>query len=340
MPSRRLLSLRTRALLFGVALVFGAGRLAHAQMEQTSLALPVDGVQFVTLYVAEDAHFFEQQGLEVKVVKIAGVGAFNAVIAGSVDFSMSSATSLVRAAAHGQRMLAIANMNNRPSWSIVLRQDLAAAAHFDGQAPLALRAKVLQGRTIAVQSMNSVEHAYLRIIAGEGGVDPESITVTPMQLGDTLGALARKAIDGFASAPPWPQQVVEDGSAVVVASGIDGDPPWMTPMGNGLVIARPQFCVDHRSICMKMGHAMALSATMIHQQPQAVQAFLTKRFASMSRAVIARAFAALREATPEIPAVTPAGLANGDRINVAAGFMKEADMLKSYDGLSTDEFVR
>jgi ABC-type nitrate/sulfonate/bicarbonate transport system substrate-binding protein len=327
-------------LVMAVALLVAGTAPGYAENEKTVLALPVDGIQFMTLYVAQDVGFFADQNLDVKVVNIPGVGSFNAVISGSVDFSMSSATSLVRAAAKGQRMLAIANMNNRPSWSITLRRDVTDAVHFDSKASLAERAKILKGKTVAVQSMNSVEHAYLRIIANEAGLDPESITVTPMQLGDTLGAFSRKAIDGFTSAPPWPQQVVEDGSGVVVASDIDGDPAWMNPMGNSIVITRPQFCVEHRSVCEKMGHAMVLSSKMIHEQPEKVIGFLKKRFDKMSGPVIELSFAALREATPLSPVVSREGLENGDRINVAAGFMKKEDMLSSYDGLSTNEFLK
>ncbi|MGH7033093.1 MAG: ABC transporter substrate-binding protein, partial [Stellaceae bacterium] len=159
---------------------------ARAASEHTSLAIPAYVVLFLAEYVAEDQHLYEQQDLDVKVQFIAGVGAMNAVIAGSTDFSMSSGGSLTRAAAHGQNLLAIANMGNQNGQYIVLRKDEADAAHFDPKAPLAERAKILKGKTIGIDAMQSVVHSIVRVVAKAGGLDPESVTVTPMQPADTL----------------------------------------------------------------------------------------------------------------------------------------------------------
>ncbi len=153
-------------------------------------------MQFLAYYVAEDLGFFAQEQLEVKHQVLAGVASFNAVVAGSADFAFASGASITRAAAHGQRMLAIAQMNNRPSWDIVIRKDVAEAAHFDPNAPIEQRAKVLQGKIMGTQGINALDHAYLKVVARLGG-DPENMTVSAMAPVDTLAAFARHAIDGF-----------------------------------------------------------------------------------------------------------------------------------------------
>ncbi len=76
----------------------------------------------------------------MKTQLITGIGSFNAVIAGSADFSVSSAASLTRAAAKGQRMLAIANMIDKPVWVIVVSKEIAEAAHFDPEGAACARA--------------------------------------------------------------------------------------------------------------------------------------------------------------------------------------------------------
>src|SRR5262245_2317804 len=85
---------------------------AAAQLEKTSVAIPAVSFAFTADYIAEDAHLYEQNGLDVKIQFLAGNAGFNALISGAVDFSFSSGTNLDRAAAKGQKMLAIANMNN------------------------------------------------------------------------------------------------------------------------------------------------------------------------------------------------------------------------------------
>ncbi len=312
----------------------------RAANEQTSLAIPAYVVLFLAEYVAEDQHLWEQQGLDVKVQFIAGVGSMNAVIAGSTDFSMSSGGSLTRAASHGQPLLAIANMGNQNGQYIVIRKDLADAAHFDPNAPLAERGKILKGKTIGIDVVQSVVHSIVRVVAQDSGIDPESITVAPMQPADTLSAFARHAIDGFAGGPPWPQQVVTDGTGVVVADGGKGEPKEFSPIGSVMVITRPQFCIDHRSICVKMGHAMKLAADFIHEHPQESLAILKKRYDKIDDAVLKASYEAVVGMTPQPPVPEAAQLANAENMNVAAGFMKPEEKLKSYDALFSAEFAK
>ncbi len=323
------------------ALALGAAMApARAQLERTTVAIPAVSFAFAGDYIAEDAHLYEKNGLEVKVQFLAGNAGFNALISGAVDFSFSSGTNLDRAAAKGQKMLAIANMNNLPTWSVVLRKELVEASGFDPKAPLAERAKLLKGRSIVIDGINSAAHSYLRVIAEAGNVNPDSIIVSALQPQEMLAAFARHQIDGIALGPPWPQTLVHDGTGVVIASGIDGDPAWLSPIGSSTVITRPEFCARHRPVCVKMGHALAAASAFIHEHPQELLAILEKRFPKTDKAVVASSFAVMRKAMPPVPLVEAKALANADRINVEAGFIKREDQLKTYDDLFTNEFIR
>ncbi|HKT18505.1 MAG TPA: ABC transporter substrate-binding protein [Stellaceae bacterium] len=327
------------AAIAGICTVLAAAP-AEAQLERVTIAIPAVSFAFAGDYIAEDAHLYEQSGLEVKVQFLAGNAGFNALISGAVDFSFSSGTNLDRAAAKGQKMLAIANMNNLPTWSVVLRKEAAEAAHFDPKAPLAERAKLLKGRSMVIDGITSAAHSYLRVIAEAGGVNPDSLTVSALQPQEMLAAFARHKIDGIALGPPWPQTLVHDGDAVIIASGIDGDPTWLSPIGSSTVITRPEFCVQHRPICVKMGHALAAASRFIHEHPQESLTILEQRFPKTDKAVVAASFEVMRRAMPEIPLVEAKALANAERINVEAGFIKPEDQLKTYEDLFTNEFFK
>ena len=274
------------------------------------------------------------------MVMIAGVGAFNAVVSSSADFSVSSAAALTRAAAHGQRMMAIANMIDKPVWTIVISKEIADAAHLDPHAPLAERAKLMQGKRMGIDAVNSVVHAYLRVVAKAGGYDPESVIVAPLGPADTMAAFSRHALDGFVGGPPWPQQVIKDGTAVAIASPLTGDPDWIAPNGSGIIVTRPQFCVDHRSVCMKLGHGLVEGVKFIHDKPEEARALLKKHFDKIDPAVVDASFAAVQIGTPVPPSMVAAVLRNSERLNIEAGLEAPSDQLKSYDGLFTDEFVK
>src|SRR5499427_8191781 len=218
-----------------------------AKVEEGVMAVPVVGLAFSLGYLADDLNLWEKYGVRIKTVQISGIGAMNAVIAGSADFTQSSGSAVTRAAARGQKLLGIVGTLHRPSVQIILRKDVAPG--FDPKAPVEQRVKALRGRTIAVDAINSVIHAYVRYLAKRAGFDPEEIRIAVLQPPSMLAGLQARQIDGFAMAPPWVQKPLLDGAAVMVASGPDGDPADLAPFANTLVATKPETCSKRRTLC-------------------------------------------------------------------------------------------
>ncbi len=333
---RILTSLTMAGLLFAGAAAFPA----RAQTEHTILTVPSVGFNFLANIVAEDAHLWEKQGLDVKVLNIAGVGALNAVIANSADFSMSSGTSITRAYARGQKLVALASVVDQSEQDVVVRKDIADAAHFDPNAPLATRAQILKGRTIAISAVGAIPDLVLRVVAKAGGVMPDQMVIPAMQPPEFMAAFARHAIDGFANSPPYIQQVVLDGTGVILSDSAKGEPTEYSPFSSALLLARADFCAPHRSICEKMVRGIVEATRMIRNQPTETLAIMKARFGTYDDKVLAAAYEMMKATTPD-PAVTTAKeLENADLINIAAGFMKPGDKLADYNALLDNEFVK
>jgi NitT/TauT family transport system substrate-binding protein len=326
-----------------VTVMAAVAQSVHAQpasSENVVLAVPNVALTFTPGYLAEDWGLFAKHGLNVKSVVIAGIGSANAVISGSADFAEISGATLTRAAARGQRMLGIVGSLNRPVIQIVLRKEIAAAAGFDPKAPLDKRMQVMRGRTIAVDSINSVIHAYVLLLARRAGYNPDDIRIAPMAPNSAMAAFQTRQIDGFAMSMPWPLQPVLDGSAVVIASGADGDPADMYPFGHNVFVAKPETCERRKSACVKLGKAMTEAIARMLDQPQDALAALQKRFGAFDEKLLAAGFAEIRKGTPRPPVVTQADLENAELYNIGAGLLKPEEKLKSYDGLYTDEYVK
>src|ERR1700691_1232645 len=122
----------TLAAALAVALALTAP--ARAADEHAILAIPGTNVLFLVQYVAADEHLWAKEGLDVDVRYIIGIGAMNAVIAGSAEFSMSSAPSITRANARGQKLIALATADLQSGQDVVIRKDIADAEHFDPSA--------------------------------------------------------------------------------------------------------------------------------------------------------------------------------------------------------------
>jgi NitT/TauT family transport system substrate-binding protein len=329
-----------RVVALSLALAAGAAPLHAETLEDVTMAIPGTSFTFGAGYIAEDLGLFTKHGLRVKSIVITGIGAINSVISGSSTFAQPSASAFTRAAAKGQRLLAIAVLLNRPFVDVILRNDLAAAAGFDPKAPLEKRAQVLKGRTIAVESINSIVHAYVKVLANRGGYDAESIRIAPMAPDAMLAAFQSKQIDGFAMSPPWPLKPVQDGAATMIASGPGGDPADMVPFGHNLLVTKPETCEKQRSVCDKMGHAFAEAMAFIQSNPAEALAILKKRFPSLDDRQFNAAFEEFRQISPSPPAPSKADLENAELYNIQAGLMKPDEKLKSYDGLVTDAFVK
>jgi len=334
-----------RRMLMLLGTVVAAATLAATQtiaqapkVEEGVMAVPVVSLSFSLGYLADDMNLWEKHGVRIKTVQISGIGAMNAVIAGSADFTQSSGSAVTRAAARGQKLVGIVGTINRPSVQVVLRKDMAAG--FDAKAPLAQRVAALRGRTIGVDAINSVIHAYVRYVARRAGFDPEEIRVAVLQPPNMLAALQTKQVDGFAMAPPWVHKPVLDGEAVMVASGPDGDPAELTPFANTLLATKPDTCVKRKSLCEGVGRAFREAASVMLDRPSEALALLKKRFPQFDDRQLAAAFEDVRKITPRDLRLTAEAFEKAERFNVEAGLLKPDETLKSYDGFFTDQFVK
>jgi ABC-type nitrate/sulfonate/bicarbonate transport system substrate-binding protein len=310
---------------------------SEVALEDVVVAVPNFTFTLTPTLIAEEFKLWERNGLRFRMVQVAGVGATNAVISGSADFAQAGGSTLTRANARGQRLIAIANTADRNIVNITLRKELAPG--FDPAAALAQRARALRNRSIAVGAIGANPHAYLKVVAARAGIDPESLKVTAMEGNAQLAAFASKAIDGMANSPPFPLKPVLDGDAVVIASGPDGDPPNAIDFAYNVVLTRPETCERRRSLCQKMGRVYRDAVAYSLDHPQETIAILQKRFPNLDRPLIEAAFAQIRKSTPRPPVVTRSALENADDFNVEAGLMRQEEKLKSYDGLFTNDFV-
>jgi ABC-type nitrate/sulfonate/bicarbonate transport system substrate-binding protein len=328
-----------RTVATAVLLLLIAGRIAaNAAPIDAVIALPGYSLTFSFEYIAEDMGLYDKAGVHMRSIELPGVGATNGVISGSADFSVGAATSLTRAAAHGQRLLAIAETTAGLIVQVVLRKDLAP--DFDPKTPFAKRGLLLKGRTIAVDSTASLIHAYVRLMAIRAGFSPDDVHIAVMQPANMEAAFDARQIDGFAMAPPWPLKPVLEGKAVMIASGPDGEPSDLLPFTNNVIVARPETCEKRRPLCEAVGRVTSEAMRMVKGDPAAVLPLLKKRFPTLDDTLLAKSFDVIRMISPVPPLVSAKGLENAERFNIESGLMKPDEKLKSYDDLFTDAYVR
>jgi NitT/TauT family transport system substrate-binding protein len=330
------------AIAAGLGIAVGASPTAGwAQETEVVFAIPAQTLTFTAHFVAEDAGFFKKEGLKVSTRNLVGVASPNAVLAGSAEFTMGTGPVFLRAASQGQRFLAIVNLVDRPMVELVLRKDVADAAGITASSSPADRAKAMKGKTIGVQGVGSIVHAWQRYVANRGGLDVEKdVRIAPMDPPAMFPALENKAIDGYATSMPFTTQAVVKGTAIMLASATF-DAPELVPFAYGLVYTRPEVCKEKRDLCARVARAYMGAAKMIQEKPDEVfDTILKKRFEKLDPLLLAEAWKVAHKAHAKDIRVTVQQLENSQKVSLDAKLLEAKDALKSYDGLFTDEFVK
>jgi sulfonate transport system substrate-binding protein len=330
---------RSRIAVIGIVAGL-APAIGQAQEIDILMALPAATLTFSAPFLAEDAGFYKKEGLKVTHRTVVGVGSVNAVIAGSADFTMGTGPVFLRAAAQGQRLLAFANLVDRPLVELVLRKDVAVAAGVSPQQPLAQRAKALKGRTIAIQGVGSIVHAWERLVAHRGGLDIEKdVRIAPMDPPGMLAALETRQVDGYATSLPFTTEAIVKDKAVMLASAVS-DAPDLIPFAYGLVYTRPDMCTKQREKCARMARALAGANKFILEKPGEALELLRKRFDKMDPVLLAEAWKVVSQAHAKDLRITVPGLEHSQQVSLEAKLLEPKDALTSFAGLYTDEFVQ
>ncbi len=335
----RMAAVRALALCALAGLTLCARTPAWAQ-DSAKLAIPGRNILFLSQYIADDEHLWQKAGLDVKILYITGIGSMNAVISGSADFSMSSGPSITRANARGQKLVALLTAINQSGQSIVVRKDIADKAHFDPKAPLSVRGKILKGHTFAIGGAGAIPDIVLKVVAKDAGIAPNDVVAASMQPPEFMAAFARKQIDGFSNSPPFVEQVLLDGTGVLVSDSRIGEPKEYSPVSAALLLSRADFCPAHKEICTKMVHGLFEATQIIRNDPETALKVMKAHFGTYSDKVLEAAYQTVTAMTSAKPITTIEDLANSDNMNAAAGFIKPSEKLHDYKPLIDNQFVK
>lgn len=334
-------SLATIVATAGAVLLASATVASAADKIDVNLAVPTTSLTFSPLYVAENAGFFAKEGLNVHVRQLVGVASVNALIGGSVDFAVPTATTTLRAAAKGQKLLMIAQLVDKPMVEIVLRKDVAKAAGITEASSLADKGKAMKGRTIAIQGVGSVVDAVVRVVAKKGGLVPDKdMKIPPMSPPAMYPALKAGQIDGYATSLPWTTQAVLAGDAIDLVSGPTGGLPEYTPFAYVVLATRASFCEQKPDVCRKIVRAFREANELIRKDPDKALGFVKKTFARMDPKLLQAAWKYTVAAQADDIAVPEQGVRHAAQFDVDAGLSTPGEAVKDLSSFFTDKYLK
>ncbi|MBE1879002.1 ABC transporter substrate-binding protein [Myceligenerans sp. TRM 65318] len=180
-------------------------------------------VDVAPIYLGVKEGFFEEEGLDVTLELAQGGAAIvPAVVSGDYQFGFSNVTSLVLATDQGVPLKAVAAGNFTTGEA---GADFSAVVVPEGSEIAS--AKDLEGKTVAVNTLNNIGDSTVRAAVEANGGDPAAVEFVELGFPDMPAALAERQVDAAWVVEPFTTTAVQQGGTAVVSNFAETDPELM-----------------------------------------------------------------------------------------------------------------
>lgn len=187
--------------------------LAHGQ-GKIKVAYPTTVGSMAVLWVAKEAKLFENYGLDVELIYIAGSSrVVQAMLAKDIPISEIAIPAVIQANLAGADLVMLAGPNHKPGQKIMVKPEIK-------------RAEDLKGKKVGITRFGTSDDFLLRYVLSQWNLQPER-DVALIQMGgsqEILAGLASRGIDGGMLSSPLHLQAAKLGYGMLAdlsAIGVD-----------------------------------------------------------------------------------------------------------------------
>ncbi|MFD1210721.1 ABC transporter substrate-binding protein [Arthrobacter sp. GCM10027362] len=187
-----------------------SGGSANSDLRDVTIGLfPSSAVGAIQLGI--DKGYFKEEGINLKMLLGQGSAAqLPALSSGSLEFMLASPTTPLVAAAQGLDVKIVSGYaRNRPD---MVEDSVAVLV---GPGSDIHRAKDLEGKTVSINALGSIGEIGIKEAVERDGGDPGKVTFVQLGFNEVAAQLESGAIDAGMAGPPFMQQIVADGGAVI-----------------------------------------------------------------------------------------------------------------------------
>jgi NitT/TauT family transport system substrate-binding protein len=168
-------------------------------------------IDVAPLYLGIQKGFFSSRGLDVKPVPAQGGAAIvPAVMTGSQQFGFSNVVSLLTAREKGLPLLSVA-----AGASSTGKPDADVNAVLVGKDSTLQTAKDLEGKKVAINSLNNIGDTTIKAAVEKAGGDPSKVTFVELPFPDMPAQLERGNVDAVWESEPFRSQILGAGGRIL-----------------------------------------------------------------------------------------------------------------------------
>jgi NitT/TauT family transport system substrate-binding protein len=282
-----------------------------AAADKVRVAMPTEGFLYTPLYLAIDAGFMKDEGIEADLIQFRGGGAaISGLASGSVEFCSCVPQNAINAAVKGSDVKMIGTIIGQYASNVVIREDVAKRLNLTRETPMAQRLSALRGLKIAGSGAGSSTDFLIRYLARKANLSPErDFTVLFLAGGGPiLAAFAQKRIDGFVFSSPTSDVAVMRYRGVLLIDMSRGELDDLRGYPSSTLVAKASWLKGKADLAGRFLRAVAEADRLIHGEPARAKQVLRKRFNGLTDDIYEAAWNANIDAYPLTPRVEEASV--------------------------------
>jgi len=312
-------------LLVGLSLALPSPGAAQT-LKPLRVTIPVVGMNFLPLFVAADNGMFAKEGFEVEIIPTSGDGPdVDALIAGSVQFTISTPNRLLTSFEQGKPLLAIMNMANRNAIDCVMNKKTAAELGITEATPLDQKLKALKHLKVAGTRAGAFTYLVLVDYAKRAGLVPQQdLQILGVGGGPgMIAALENGQVDVACNTSPTTDLMVKRGNAIMFTYNSLGKDPAYDDFLFELLYVRPDYAKANPEVVRAFCRALLAAIAYIRDTPAKDQLpLLRKRFSGIEDDMLVAVLENLKPIFRRDGKVTPESLEKAEKFMLDTGAIK------------------
>ncbi len=324
-----------------LTIAFAVAAPAGAQpLKKIKVTVPIIGLTFYPLLVGVDKGMFKKQGFDIEIIATAGDGPdIDALIAGSVEFTVSTPNRLFTSYEQGKPLLAVANLGNRMAIECFMNKEVADQLKISLNTPIEQRFKALKGHTLAGTRAGAFSYLILVEYAKRFGLDPQK-DYTLVGIGGPaaqLPAVENKQVSVACIGGPTPELAVSRGKSVMLTNNLSGQDPEYDNFLFEVLYVRPDYAKSNPDVVRRMIRAFVEATDWIHDAPDAEHMpVLKKYFGGAPDDILLQAMKNMRPIFKRDVRITEEAVRKAGRFMTLTGVVTKTP---SWTALATNEYI-
>ena len=213
--------------------------------------------------------FFKEQKLDIALEPTQGGAAtIPALVSGDIQVGGSNVVSLLLASSKDLPIRAIAGGTSAQPSGEKDFGALLAAKDAGIRKP-----KDLEGKTVAVNTLNNIAEVVVKAALEKKGVDPDSLKLSEVPFPEMQPALAKGSVDAAFSIEPFVTQSIQKGDKVLGYSYVDTE----SELQVGAYATTNQFAEENADVVSRFKAAIGKTADYVASNEDEFRTFLSER---------------------------------------------------------------